>query len=306
MIKPKKLKRGDTVGVVAPASPPNQEDLQKAIQYIESLGLRVKIGDHLNKQHGYLAGNDEERVADLHKMFADSEVKAIISACGGYGTGRIAASLDYDLIQRNPKIFWGYSDLTFLHMAIQQKSRLVTFHGPMLASDMGKAEWNRLSDQYFQQLFSTECVIYDEQIAPIETPIKGIATGEVVGGNLCLIVSSLGTPFEIQTKGKLLLIEDIHEEPRSIDRLLNQLLTAGKLSGINGLLVGDFKDCESAKSVHTFTLEEVLQHYIHIINKPTLKGLKMGHCSPHIGIPLGVMGEIRTEEKKLIIESGVV
>lgn len=305
-VKPRKLRKGDTVGVVAPASPPNQESLFQGIAYMKSLGLQVKLGENLFKQFGYLAGSDEERVADLHTMFADAEVKAIFSACGGYGTGRIAASLDYELIQQHPKIFWGYSDLTFLHTAIRQKSGLVTFHGPMLASDMGKEEWSPISSHYVQQLFHTDCLIYDERIAPIETPIAGHAKGEIVGGNLCLLVSTLGTPFEITTKDKILLIEDIHEEPRSIDRLLNQLLIAGKLSEIKGLLIGDFKECEPSKSEQTFLLEEVLQQYISIINKPTLKGLKMGHCSPHIGIPLGTMAEMDTVKKTVKIESGLM
>lgn len=306
LVKPRKLQKGDVVGVIAPASPPDQERLFRGIAYIESLGLQVKLGENLSREFGYLAGSDEERASDLHEMFADTDVKAIFSACGGYGTGRIAASLDYELIQRNPKIFWGYSDLTFLHTAIRQKSGLVTFHGPMLASDMGKEEWSSISAKYVQQLFHTDALIYDEHIAPIETPIAGYAKGEIVGGNLCLLVSTLGTPFEVQTKDKILLIEDIHEEPRSIDRLLNQLLIAGKLSEIKGLLIGDFKECEPSKSVQTFLLEEVLQQYIAIINKPTLKGLKMGHCSPHIGIPLGTMAEIDTAKKIVTIESGLM
>lgn len=305
LIKPQKLQKGDYVGVIAPASPTNPELLKKAIVYLEELGLRVKIGRNVYNEYGYLAGRDKERLADLHEMFADKEVKAIVCSNGGYGTARIAANLDYDLIRRNPKVFWGYSDITFLHNSIRQKSDLVTFHGPMLSSDMGKETWSDVSAAYVSQLFNNEAVVYDESIAPIETPISGKVRGELVGGNLCLIVSTLGTPFEIETKDKILLIEDIHEEPRSVDRMLNQLWMAGKLQQIAGLVVGDFNDCVPGERKQTLTLEEVLDDYIKLINKPTLKGLKIGHCQPHIAVPLGTTAVLDTDRKQLTVESGV-
>lgn len=303
--KPPMLKKGDVVGVIAPASPPNQENLQRGIVYLESLGLQVKVGANVYKEYGYLAGSDDERLEDFHNMFADCEVNAIVSAGGGYGTGRIASRIDYDLIRNNPKIFWGYSDLTFLHTAIRQCSQLVTFHGPMLASDIGKPDFQEVSSRFFQQLFHTNNLTYDESISPIETPIEGIATGELVGGNLSLLVTTLGTPFEIDTRDKILFIEDVNEEPRNIDRMLNQLYMAGKLTNITGFVVGDFHNCVPGNRVQTLTLEEVLQYYIALVNKPTLKGLKMGHCSPHVGVPLGTKAKLCTEHKQLTIESGV-
>ena len=304
LMKPQKLQKGDYVGVIAPASPTNKEFLQKAIVFLEELGLHVKLGRNVYNEYGYLAGKDTERLADLHDMFADTEVKAIICSNGGYGTARIADDLDYDLIRRNPKIFWGYSDITFLHTSIRQKSGLVTFHGPMLSSDIGKETWNDVSATYINQLFNNKDVVYDESIAPIETPISGQARGELVGGNLCLIASTLGTPYEIETKDKILLIEDIHEEPRSIDRMLNQLWMAGKLQQIAGLVIGDFNDCEPGERQQSLTLEEVLEDYMKLINKPTLKGVKIGHCQPHIAVPLGTSAVLDTDRKQLIVESG--
>ncbi|WP_042349183.1 S66 peptidase family protein [Bacillus massiliigorillae] len=305
LIKPPMLKKGDIVGVIAPASPPNQENLQRGIVYLESLGVRVKMGKNVYKEYGYLAGSDDERLEDLHAMFADCEVRAIVSAGGGYGTGRIASRIDYNLIRNNPKIFWGYSDLTFLHTAIRQCSQLVTFHGPMLASDIGKSDFQEVSSRFFQQLFHANDFTYDESISPIETPIEGSVTGELVGGNLSLLVTTLGTPFEIDTRGKILFIEDVNEEPRNIDRMLNHLYMAGKLTNISGLVVGDFHNCVPGNRVQSLTLEEVLQYYIALINKPTLKGLKMGHCSPHVGVPLGTFAKLCTKHKQLIVESGV-
>ncbi|MGM9923209.1 MAG: LD-carboxypeptidase [Bacillus sp. (in: firmicutes)] len=305
LVKPRMLKKGDVVGVIAPASPPDQESLQRALGYIENLGLQVKLGEHVFSEYGYLAGKDEERLSDLHAMFADCEVKAIISACGGYGTGRIASYIDYGLIRCNPKIFWGYSDLTFLHTAIRQCSGLVTFHGPMLASDFGKPDFQEITSRYFQQLFHNHDIIYDESISPIETPVAGRAEGQLVGGNLCLLTSTLGTRFEIETDGKILFIEDVNEEPRSVDRMLNQLYMAGKLNNIEGLVIGDFQNCVPGNRTQTLTLDEVLGHYAALINKPTLKGLKMGHCSPHISVPLGTNAVLCTEHKHLIVESGL-
>lgn len=304
-LKPKRIQKGDTVGVIAPASPPNKETLQKGLSFLEQdLGLSVKMGNHLYKEYGYLAGEDAARVEDLEAMFKDEEVKAIICACGGYGTARIAEAINYEVIKNNPKVFWGYSDITYLHTAIRQKTGLVTFHGPMLASDIGNDDVHPRSKESFKQLFKADQVMYTEEISPLHTFVEGEVEGELVGGNLCLLTSALGTPYEIDTKGKLLLIEDIHEEPRNIDRYLNQLWLAGKLNEIAGLVIGDFADCEPS-SKQTLTLDEVLIHYINLIKKPAISGFKIGHCNPHVGIPLGVNARMNTVEKTLIIESGL-
>lgn len=304
LVKPERLKKGDTIGIIAPASPPNQENLQRSFSFLEELGVRIKMGQHVSDQYGYLAGSDEDRLADLHRMFIDHEVKAIICAGGGYGTGRIAQQIDYSLMKRNPKIFWGYSDITFLHTAIRQKAGLVTFHGPMLASDIGKKDVDSLSKECFNQLFEPMLLQYTNDISPLEVLVDGKASGEIIGGNLTLLASTIGTQFEVDTKGKLLLIEDINEEPRSIDRMLNQLHMAGKLQDASGFVIGDFNNCIPEREL-SLSLEEVIEHYIHLANKPAIKGFKIGHCSPHISIPLGVNAELDTGKKQLTIESGI-
>ena len=303
-VKPQRLRKGDTIGIIAPASPPNQENLQRSFLFLEELGLKVKLGKHLYDQYGYLAGEDKDRLADLHKMFMDREVKAVICAGGGYGTGRIASQIDYSLIKNNPKIFWGYSDITFLHTAIRQQSDLVTFHGPMLASDIGKVDVDPLSKEYFKQLFEPTSIQYTNELSPLEALIGGKASGEITGGNLSLIASTIGTRFEIKTKDKLLLIEDINEEPRAIDRMLNQLYMAGKLTEAAGIIIGDFNNCVPEREL-SLQLDEVISHYMKLANKPALKGFKFGHCSPHISIPLGVQAELDTEKGQLIIDSGI-
>ena len=195
-------------------------------------------------------------------MFQDPEVKAVICACGGYGTGRIAEAIDYDLIRRNPKIFWGYSDITFLHTAIQQQTGLVTFHGPMLSSDVGCEEVHPYTKDTFLQLFTPKAFSYTNHLSPLQTFYHGTASGEITGGNLALIVTTLGTPFEIDTKGKLLLIEDIDEEPYKIDRMMQHLASAGKLHDATGFIIGDFHQCEPKKKEQSLTLDQLWETYI--------------------------------------------
>ncbi|MFS0662886.1 LD-carboxypeptidase [Bacillus mojavensis] len=303
--KPNALKKGDTVGVIAPASPPDPKKLETALLFLEELGLQVKLGKALKNQHGYLAGQDDERLADLHEMFKDQEVKAVLCACGGFGTGRIASSIDYSLLCKHPKIFWGYSDITFLHTAIHQNTGLVTFHGPMLSSDIGLEDVHPLTKASYQQLFQETAFTYTEKLSPLTVLVPGKAEGALVGGNLSLLSSTLGTPFEIDTRGKLLFIEDIDEEPYQIDRMLNQLKMAGKLSDAAGILVCDFHNCIPVKREKSLTLEQVLEDYIVSSGRPALRGFKIGHCSPSIAVPVGVHAAMDTAKKTVVIEAGV-
>lgn len=304
IVKPSRLHRGDTVGIIAPASPPNLENLQRSLAFLSDLGLKVKMGQHVEQINGYLAGSDNERIEDLHTMFQDGEVKAIICAGGGYGTARIADRIDYSLVAANPKIFWGYSDITFLHQAFLKKTGLVTFHGPMLASDIGKEDVDELSKKLFAQLFAPEEFTYNEEISPLHTVVSGKARGQLIGGNLSLLTSTLGTQFELDTVGKLLLIEDVNEEPRAIDRMLNQLYMSGKLSQAAGIVIGDFANCVPSRNL-SLSLDEVLNYYFKLVNKPALSGFKIGHCSPNISIPLGVDATLDADKKEFIVTAGV-
>ncbi|RSD24425.1 S66 peptidase family protein [Mesobacillus subterraneus] len=303
-IKPNRLQKGDTIGIIAPASPPNKENLKRGLKFIEDLGLNYKLGKSLYAEYGYLSGKDQDRLTDIHDMFKDDEVKGIICAGGGYGTARIAGSIDYETIRKHPKIFWGYSDITFLHTTFRQHANLVTFHGPMLASDIGKEGADQISKNTFQQLFEPTIIAYDTSLSEIEEIIPGQAEGVLAGGNLSLLSSSMGTPYEIETKGKILLIEDINEEPRAVDRMLNQLYMAGKLQVASGILVGDFNNCVPEREL-SLSLDEVIEHYIQLAGRPAMKGFKMGHCSPHIAVPLGATAKMDTQIKSLIIEPGV-
>jgi len=304
MIYPDRLNLGDTIGIIAPAGPPNEENLQNGICFLERMGLRIKLGAHIHQVHGYLAGTDMERLRDFHDMIEDSEVKGIIFARGGYGTGRIANMIDYELIKRNPKIIWGYSDITYLHTAIRQKTGLVTFHGPMVGSDIGKENFDQLSGHLLHQLFEPTKLTYSEAVSPLFTYAEGGATGALVGGNLSLIVSTLGTPFEIDTAGKILLLEDIGEEPYRVDSMLNQLRLAGKLSESVGIVIGDFAEAVP-KVQPSLSLDQVFLDYFSDFNGPVLGGFKIGHCFPHFSVPFGVEARLSTDDKLLCIDPGV-
>ncbi|WP_160031809.1 S66 peptidase family protein [Paenibacillus sp. An7] len=299
IIYPARLNPGDLIGITALASYADPVEMLRSTEYFTQMGLRVEIGQSLFREYGYLAGTDEERARELNDMFQNPEIKAIICARGGYGTARIADLLDYDCIKHNPKIFWGFSDITFLHQAIYKNTGLITFHGPMLSS-LNNRSLHPLTLAGFQQLFSPIVMEYTEEISTLTSIVEGTASGAVVGGNLSLIVSSLSTPYEIDTRNKLLLIEEIREEPYRIDRMLRQLLQAGKLTEASGIIVGNFHACVPNTDQSSFTCEEVINDYLKKANRPALAGFDIGHCSPNIAIPLGLEAELSIEKKTLL------
>ncbi|WP_176448420.1 LD-carboxypeptidase [Lentibacillus sp. CBA3610] len=304
-MKPQRLAKGDTVGIMAPASPSDIRRLERAVPFFERMGLHVKLGKTTNLKYGYLAGTDAERMADFHDMVTDNTIKAIIFARGGYGTARIANQIDYHLIRQNPKIFWGYSDITYLHTAIRQQTGLTTFHGPMPASDIADDDFDALSANMFRQLFDPVTLHYSEDISPLNVIVSGEADGELIGGNLSLLISSLGTPYEINTEGKLLLLEDIGEAPYRIDSMLNQLKLAGKLHAASGIIIGDFAEAEPPEGKPSLSLKHVLHDHLADLACPVMSGFKIGHCFPHFSVPLGEKATLNTAEKSLIIEPGV-
>ncbi len=297
-IKPPALRPGDTVAITAPASPGHRDAAERAACCLHRLGLQVRFGETLGLRRGYLAGTDRERADELNALFADPGVQAIVCSRGGYGTGRIADRLDYRVIRGNPKIFWGYSDITYLHTAIGQRAGLVTFHGPMLI-DLAKPEVDPLTIQSFQSLLRPLVFRYGEDISPLEVLVEGRAEGEIVGGNLSLLASGLGTPDEIDTAGKILFLEEVDEEPYRIDRMLNQLRLAGKLADASGIAVGDFHNCDPKKRTESLTLREVLDDYLLPAGKPCLSGFRIGHCSPNIAVPFGIEASLRTTDRVL-------
>ncbi|MEO4054620.1 LD-carboxypeptidase [Solibacillus sp. CAU 1738] len=300
-IRPAKLEQGDTVGVVALSSPLKMEQLPLKLETVEKLGLRYKLGTTVSEHEGYLAGSDEERVAELHAMVTDPEIKAIFCVRGGYGIGRLLDKIDYQLLEENPKIIWGFSDVTSLHLAVNEFSNLVTFHGPMLSD--GDSPLDELSAKMYHQLFMPMEVQYSEMIAPLKTIVPGAVRGELTGGNLNRIVATLGTKFEIDVRDKIIVMEDIDESLEHIDGMLNQLRLARKLEQAAGFVVGDFK--RLGEGVTEEDLLRVVSHYLAPLGKPVLAGFKIGHCTPNIGIPLGVEAILDADEKVLRILPGI-
>jgi len=292
------LEKGDIVGLVALSSQVEPEKLGVAIAFLEELGLNYIIGDTIQAKHDYLAGSDEERLADFHEMVRNPEVKAIFCVKGGYGAARIAEKIDYGLLEENPKIFWGFSDLTYLHCAINEYANLVTFHGPLL---MSVDRIDDLSKKMFLQLFSPMELQYTEDIAPLTTIAPGVARGQIIGGNLRRLVNTIGTKFEVRTESRILLIEELGETIPKIDEMLQQLKQARKLEQLAGVIIGSFTQTEADEAA----LYTLMKDYFADLDVPVVAGFKIGHDSTNIAIPLGVDAILDAQEKLLKILPGV-
>lgn len=303
-IKPKRLYPGDTIGIIAPASPGNVELAQAGISWLKEQGFRVKLGATTEQTYGYLAGSDPLRAADIHQMFADPDINGIICLRGGYGTMRLLELLDYDLIQANPKVFVGYSDITALHTSIGQRTGLVTFHGPMVAADLGKGLPGYTFDSLFRAITAPAplgMISNPPDSPPPLTLVSGTASGYLTGGNLSLIAATLGTPYEIDTCNKLLCIEEVGEEPYRIDRMLTQLLLAGKLQDAAGIIIAVCADCDSEGEKEDFTLEEVLRDRLGGLKQPVLANLYFGHTPDKATLPFGLTALLETNRGGLFI-----
>jgi muramoyltetrapeptide carboxypeptidase len=317
ILKPPKLNKGDCVGLITPASPlfETHQGIIEAVEKMNNLGYKVKLGKHVYKKWGYLAGSDEERLEDLHMMFADEEIKAIITIRGGYGTSRLLKYLDYDLIRKNPKIIHGYSDITSLLIGIQQMTGLVTFHGPVAISN-----FTDYTKEYFYKALGNTEPIGEIEDAPYEANLQtsnrvwtihgGTGSGRLTGGNLTLIASLMGTPYEIDTKDKILFIEEVGEEPQVLDRYLTQLDNAGKLELCKGIVFDRMKSVHPAdfKSSYYSTLskEEIIVDRIKRYKIPTCIGLSLGHIANKPTLPLGVNCRLNADDGRLtVLESAV-
>jgi muramoyltetrapeptide carboxypeptidase len=317
LIRPKALQAGDTVGLITPSSYVSDPDrLALAERTARYFGLVPKFGKNVRKREGYLGGAVEERLEDLHAMFRDPEVKAVFAIRGGYGASQLLDRIDYDLIRSHPKIFLGYSDITALHLAIQKRAGLVTFHGPIALS-----RFTPYTQTYFRKaLFETEPMGRvtnppdSDPLRPahsLRTVRPGRARGLLSGGNLTLISTTMGTPYEIETAGRILFLEDVDEEPYSIDRMLTQLRLAGKLDAAAGVIFGECQDCRPRDFKPSYesslSVGEVVDEVLGRLRTPVLAGLTIGHTDDQLTLPLGVMAELDADRGELIVqEAGVV
>ena len=317
LIKPRALRAGDTVGVIAPGTAvPDPERLALVEPTLKFFGLRAKVGKYVARGSGHVTRSVAERLDDLHAMFRDPEVKAVFCVRGGYGSMQLLDKIDYDLIRRNPKVFVGYSDITALHLAINRHANLTTFHGPIVLSSYTEYTQRSFRQALFDARPAGKLTNPQEsnQLRP-EHPLRtiraGVATGQLVGGNLSLVVALMGTPYEIETRGRILFIEDVGEEPYRIDRMLTQLRLAGKLDQAAGIVFGECSDCAPNDYKPSFawdyTLGEVLDQILGSTRVPVLSGLTIGHTADQLTLPLGVTATLNADEKTLELkEAGVV
>lgn len=310
-LKAKKLKKGDKVGLIAPGSAVNSpDDIQYSIEAVKYFGLEPIIAKNLKKGSGYKTRTISERVDDIHDMFLDDKIKAIFAIRGGYGCSQLLDKLDYDLIKSNPKVFAGYSDITALHLAINKFSGLVTFHSPVMMS-----KFTDFTAENFKSIVlngETSILRNPDSLSgirkeyPYRTIIEGSAEGSITGGNLSLISSLMGTKYEIETKGKILLIEDVGEAPYRIDRMLTQLKLSGKLDEAAGIAFGLCEDCTGGSGTWDLSLGEVLDNILGDLNIPVFYGLLIGHTSNQLSFPIGVKGKIDSTTGTVeLLESGI-
>lgn len=282
LIKPKRLREGDTIGLIAPAGIVYQEsEFRRMEKVLQELGLNVVFGKHVRRRYGYLSGTDEQRVEDLHNMFENSEVDAIMAVRGGWGCARLLPFINFDLIKQNPKIFCGFSDNTTLHLAFLHYAGLTSFHGPN-----GNSDWSDLTKESFQKtLFAAEKTEYKsrEEISLIH---PGKTTGRLIGGNLSIFTTSLGTPYQPDTKGAVLFLEDIGEAPYKVDRMLSHLTQAGVLKDINGFVFGKCTRCDE-KGEYNFTLNNLFSKYINPLGIPAIYNADIGHEEDNFTLPQG-------------------
>ena len=306
MQKPPALSVGDTIAFCAPSGFLDSVRLSLARARLEEKGFYIVQEDSIYRRWGYLAGTDEQRASELMSHFRNKSVRAIFPGTGGYGSTRILSMLDYDIIKNNPKIFIGFSDITALHIAFNQLANLITFHTPNPMYGLGsKKGLDPISELYFWSLimnsneYSYEIPfdIFGDSLK-VKTLVPGTGSGKLVGGNLSLICATMGSPYEIQTEGSILFIEDVGEAPYRIDRYLSELKLAGKFDHVNGIIIGRFtrRDEEPEDRPTDFKMEEVFRQYFSDIIVPVVYYFPAGHVSTNLSLPLGCIVEINTSK----------
>lgn len=297
---PRPLAPGDTVALVSPSSAVSDPlDLQLAREVMEALGLRVVTGAHYAERRGHLAGSDAERAGDLNAAFADPDVAAIVCTRGGSGAARLLPLLDYEAIRGNPKALLGYSDVTALHCAIQARTGLVTFHGPI-----GTGSWNRFNaDQFRRVFFERELMRYENRIEAgdelvprrnrTRTLVPGKARGRLLGGNLTVLTALAGSPYLPDFDGAILFLEDVSEAPYRVDRMLTTLRLMGVLDRIAGFVFGECTDCDPGDGYGSLTLAQILDDFIVPLGIPAYTGAMIGHIREQFILPVG--GEVELD-----------
>lgn len=298
--KPAALKPGDKIGVVAPAGAVDEGRLRSGVEAIERAGFLVELADGVLERKGYLAGEPATRARALQDFFTRADIAAIFSARGGFGSAQLLPLLDVDAIRRHPKIFVGYSDLSIVLNWLRQRCGMVAFHGPMTAMELAQGLAGRNADFFW----GTLCGRMRGWRIELEEAIRpGSAEAEMVGGCLSMVVTTLGTPYEIETAGKILFLEDIGEKPYRVERMLTHLQMAGKLSRLAGLVFGSFTQCDGEGERG---LAEILRELFADAPYPVVTGLAAGHGEENLLLPFGAAMALDAEAPALsLVESPV-
>jgi muramoyltetrapeptide carboxypeptidase len=306
-IKPRRLKRGDTVGIVAPACFFDKDNFRRGVDKLKDLGFNVKYDLMIFKKHWSMAGYDVHRARQINRMFEDRDIKAIFCAQAGYGSMRTIPYLDKNIIRKNPKIFVGYSDITVLLSYLYKVSKMVVFHGPVVSGEMHNKMSPVTLDLLMRVLMKTG-PLGDLSFPAMKSLRPGKATGELVGGNMSLLMALLGTPYEINTDGRILFLEDVDEDMESIDSYMMHLKLAGKFKRIRGIVFGRMKDCIDY-SGEKYTIQDILNDILKDVEVPVIYGFPSGHREmgqTNVTLPLGVSVTLDADALKLEInESGV-
>ncbi len=303
-IVPKRLKKGDRIGLVTPAGVITELQLKETIEQVEKLGYKTYYQPSVLSEYGYLAGTDQERADELMHMFTNTEVDAILCVRGGYGAIRINKLLDFDKIRVNPKILIGYSDITALISSIYENAGLVAFHGPVGISSFNEYTIESFEDillhpsRKYKYSYEREAESENNPEFDFYTITEGKAEGELIGGNMSVLVSMIGSEFEPDFENKLVYLEEIDEKTYKVDRMLTQLLQASNLHKAAGIVLGVFANC-NVNDAPTFTLKETLIQLLAPLNIPTVYGFPFGHVSNKMTIPTGVLAQLNADKKTL-------
>ncbi|MFA6596996.1 MAG: LD-carboxypeptidase [Ignavibacteriaceae bacterium] len=315
IIKPKKLNVGDTIGLVSPGGFITEEQLEESKTNMTSLGFSVIAAKNILNRFGYFAGTDRQRAEDLHEMFGNKKIDGIVCVRGGYGCARVLDFLDFNLIKRNPKALIGYSDITALLYGIYSQTGLIGFHGPVATSTFNEFSVTNFKNVLMNPRKKTPLYIAEEDPAKSEyKPFiirSGKAEGKLVGGNLSIVASLIGTKYDVDSKGKIIFLEEVGEEPYRVDRMLTQMIQAGKFKHAAGVALGVFSKCEPKPDesgiANSFSLSEVLQERLFQLKIPVLYGLSFGHIVNKFTLPFGINAELDVDNQKLtLLEEGVV
>lgn len=287
---PLRLKSGDCIGIVAPSSPFEETDFYGGIGILENMGFQVKFPEGVFSRSGYLAGSDVDRAAQVNAAFADSAVHAIVCARGGYGSMQILPYLNYEAIRKHPKLLMGFSDITALLCSLYQRSGLVSCHGPVVTTL--KSAGSKTLESVFNVLTLNELPAIQLERGIALSP--GKASGPVICGNLTTLCHLIGTPFQLNMNGHILIVEDTGEKPYRIDRMLTQMELAGVFNGLCGLGIGTFKNCGEVDE-----LFEIIARIFNPIHIPILAGFDIGHGPDNIAVPFGFQAVLDADHHML-------